>query len=55
MAYRQGNNRFYAVDNNGNEAIETVFQREGDSQTIIDHTFVDPTYGSQGIAGHLFE
>lgn len=55
MEYREGNNRFYAVDDNSNEIAEIAFQREGDSLAIIDHTFVEPAYRGKGIANHLFE
>ncbi|MCO7176160.1 N-acetyltransferase [Sporolactobacillus kofuensis] len=55
MELKQGNNRFYILDDQKKEIGEVTFSEQGPSVISIDHTFVDPNYRGKHIAQQLIQ
>ncbi|MGZ0726477.1 GNAT family N-acetyltransferase [Listeria innocua] len=53
MEYKNGENRIYAVNDEGVEVGEVTFVPTGEDMFIIDHTGVDDAARGQGIAQEL--
>ncbi|WP_369821460.1 GNAT family N-acetyltransferase [Listeria sp. ILCC804] len=53
MEFKNGENRIYALDDNGEEVGEITFTDAGETMFIIDHTGVDDKMRGQGIASQL--
>ncbi|EUJ52592.1 GNAT family acetyltransferase [Listeria fleischmannii FSL S10-1203] len=53
MEFKNGENRIYAVNDEGVEVGEITFTDAGESMFIIDHTGVDDNMRGQGIASEL--
>ncbi|ENJ1120200.1 N-acetyltransferase [Listeria monocytogenes] len=53
MEYENGENRIYAVNDEGVEVGEVTFVPTGEDMFIIDHTGVDDAARGQGIAQEL--
>lgn len=53
MEIREGLNKFYVNDDNGNQVAEIVFVPTGDHLSIIEHTDVDASLKGQGIGKQL--
>lgn len=55
MEFKEEKNRFALYNDEGTEIGEMTWSPAGDDLIIIDHTFVDPTYRGQNLAGQLVE
>ena len=51
--FSEENGRFVAKDDQGLEAGEVTFTRDGEDVLVIDHTGVDPAQRGQGLAEEL--
>ncbi|WP_010631157.1 GNAT family N-acetyltransferase [Sporolactobacillus vineae] len=55
MELHEASNRFYFLDDDGKEAGEVTFTKPYENVLSIDHTFVDPAYRGQKLAGQLIQ
>ncbi|WP_099222184.1 GNAT family N-acetyltransferase [Listeria costaricensis] len=53
MEFKEGKNRIYAVNENGEELGEVTFVPTGEEMFIIDHTGVNDQARGQGLATKL--
>lgn len=55
MELHEGKDRFYFLDDDGKEAGEITFTAPHENVLSIDHTFVDPAFRGQKLAGQLLQ
>ncbi|HIY58918.1 MAG TPA: N-acetyltransferase [Candidatus Tetragenococcus pullicola] len=55
MEIKQEENRVVLVEKDGKEAGELTWKKVEDGVVDFNHTFVDPTYRGQGVAGKLMQ
>lgn len=55
MQFQIGENRLYAVDEQGKLLAEVTFPLIKDGVVEINHTFVDVSLRGQGVAGRMLE
>ncbi|MCM3740898.1 N-acetyltransferase [Oceanobacillus luteolus] len=51
--FKEEAGRFVAMDEQGNQAGEVTFTRQGDNVLVLDHTGVEENHRGQGLAGQL--
>lgn len=55
MEFQFENGRVFSIDDNQEIIAEATYHSFGENAVDIDHTYVNPAYRGQGIAGKLME
>ncbi|GGB50803.1 GNAT family N-acetyltransferase [Virgibacillus dakarensis] len=55
VTIKQGKNKFFVGENEEEPLAEITFTQSGDTDLIVDHTFVQDELRGEGVAGKLVE